>query len=209
MVPKWPKTAPNGPLWPKMALHGPKWCFNEVPLWPKMTLHDPKCPCMTPNGPKTFLGAYYMTICQLDHHGAFSETLWGHVGLWKGPRVVQYDIISCNIPMRSVLRPFVVMQGYFGSWRAIFGHKGPFLVLFSAIMRPRGPLKRAQGGPTWHIIMLYTHGKCFRVIWAIWRHAVPFWAILGILRHSRPFLVLFWAILGPPWVPEWPQAGPT
>ena len=119
MVPKWPKTAPNGPLWPKMALHGPKWCFNEVPLWPKMTLHDPKCPCMTPNGPKTFLGAYYMTICQLDHHGAFSETLWGHVGLWKGPRVVQHDIISCNIPMRSVLRPFVVMQGYFGSWTTL------------------------------------------------------------------------------------------
>ena len=23
------------------------------------------------------------------------------------------------------------------------------------------------------------------------------------------FLVLFWAILGPPWVPEWPQADPT
>ena len=160
MVPKWPKTA-NGPLWPKMALHGPKWCFNEVPLWPKMTLHDPKCPCMTPNGPKTFLGAYYITsICQLDHHGAFSETLWGHVGLWNGPRVVQHDMISCNILKRSVLRPLVVMQGYFGSWRAIFGHKGPFLVLFSAIMRPRGPLKRAQGGPTWHTIMLYTHGKC-------------------------------------------------
>ena len=44
-----------------------------------------------------------------------------------------------------------------------------------------------------HTIMLYTHGKCFRVIWAIWRHAVPFWAILGILRHSRPF----WCCFGP------------
>ena len=37
----------------------------------------------------------------------------------------------------------------------------------------------------------------------------------GILRHSgdvEPFWaisVLFWAILGPPWVPEWPQGGPT
>ena len=153
MVPKWPKTAPNGPLWPKMALHGPKWCFNEVPLWPKMTLHDPKCPCMTPNGPKTFLGAYYMTICQLDHHGAFSETLWGHMGLWKGPRVVQHDIISCNIPMRSVLRLFGVMQGYFGSWWAIFGHKGPFLVLFFG--HYRAPWA-SEKGPRWSK-MTYNH----------------------------------------------------
>ena len=38
----------------------------------------------------------------------------------------------------------------------------------------------------------------------------------GVMQcHSGDFeqfyaiLVLFWAILGPPWVPEWPQGGPT
>ena len=71
-------------------------------------------------------------------------------------------------------------------------------------MRPRGPLRRAQGGPTWHIIMLYTHGKCFRVIWAIWRHAVPFWAILVILSHSGPF----WYCFGPFWGPRGYRNGP-
>ena len=30
-------------------------------------------------------------------------------------RLVQHDIISCNIPVRSILRPFGVMQGNFGS----------------------------------------------------------------------------------------------
>ena len=30
-------------------------CFNEEPSLPKMSLYDPKCPCMPPNGPKTFL----------------------------------------------------------------------------------------------------------------------------------------------------------
>ena len=49
----------------------------------------------------------------LSHFGA-------PLGLWKGPRVVQHDIISCIIPMRSVLGPFGVMQGHFGSWPKIW-----------------------------------------------------------------------------------------
>ena len=118
----------------------------------------------------------------LDHLGAFSEAHWGHVGLWKGPRVVQYDKISC-ISMQSVSGPFVVIQGHFGSWRAIFGHEGPFLVLFWPLWGPRGPLKRAQGGPTWHIIMLYTHWKCLGSFGVMQWHFEPFW--------------WFWAILGP------------
>ena len=69
------------------------------------------------------------TICFLtrpDHLGPFGvmrDHFWswraifgavlGHYGapvaLWKGPRVVQHDKISCIIPMGSVLGPFGVM----------------------------------------------------------------------------------------------------
>ena len=80
-------------------------------------------------------------------------------GLWKGPRVVQHDLVSCYIPMRSVLGPFGVMKDHLGSWRAIWDHEGPCLVMkghfwccFGPFGGPRRPLKRAQGGPTWHII---------------------------------------------------------
>ena len=49
----------------------------------------------------------------LGHKGQFwaiKGAVLGHfgapVGLWKGSRVVQHDIISCNVPMGSVLGPF-------------------------------------------------------------------------------------------------------
>ena len=202
-----------------------------------MALHDQKCPCMTPNGPKTLpmgilhdivscwttLGpfqrprgamwasekatgwsnmAYNHVLCpwemfhghlgscrdilghegsSLKHHFGSWRAILGHegqfwwyfgpfwvikgyfggilghfgapVGLWKGPRLVQHDIISCNIPVRSILRPFGVMQGHFGSWRAILGHEGPFLVLLWAIM---GPPWASEKGPGWSN-MTYNH----------------------------------------------------
>ena len=43
--------------------------------------------------------------------------------------------------------------------------------------------------------MKYTHGKCFR---AIWGHTGTFWSQRAIFGHEGPFLVLFWAIVGPP-----------
>ena len=104
------------------------------------------------------------------HYGA----VLGHFGtlkdLCKGPRVVQYDTISCSIPMGSVLGTFGFMTGHFWCY-------------FGPLWGPCWPPKRAQGGPTWHIIMLYSHLKWFRVIWG---HAVPFWAILVIISHSDP-----------------------
>ena len=142
-----PKYHQNCPSWPKMALHDPKWCFNEEPSWPKMSLHDPKWPWNISQGHNTWLYAI------LDHPVAFSEAHMAPLGLWKGPRVVQHDTISCNIPMGSVLGPFGVIHGHFGSWRAIFGHEGPFLVLLWAIM---GPPWASEKGPGWSN-MTYNH----------------------------------------------------
>ena len=38
-------------------------------------------------------------------------SFWGPRGYLNGPRVVQHDIYSCNIPMGSVLGPFGAFQG--------------------------------------------------------------------------------------------------
>ena len=80
-------------------------------------------------------------------------------GPLKGPRVVQHDTISCNIPIGSVLGPFGVIQGHFGSRRAIFGHEGPFLVLFWAILGPPWASEKGQGWSN----MTYNH-----VIYPCW-----------------------------------------
>ena len=82
----------------------------------------------------------------------------------RGIVVVEHDIISHIIPMRSVLGPFAVMKGH-------FGHEGSFLVLFWAIM---GPPWASEKGPGWSN-MTYDHViyplEVFRVIWS---HAVTF-----------------------------------
>ena len=71
----------------------------------------------------------------------------------------------------GVLGPFGVIQRHFGSWRAIFGHEGPFLVMFWASM---GPPWASEKGPGWSN-MTYNHViyplEVFRVIWS---HAVTF-----------------------------------
>ena len=48
-----------------------------------------------------------------------------------------------------------------------FWWKGHFGCCFGPLWGPLGPLKRVQVGPTWHIIMEYIHGNCFRVIWGL------------------------------------------
>ena len=45
----------------------------------------------------------------LGHLGAALGHFGAPMGLCKGPKVVQHDKISCNIPMASVLGPFGVM----------------------------------------------------------------------------------------------------
>ena len=168
----------------------------------------PKCPIMTQNVPawpqmaqNISQGHNTWLYDILGHPGAFWEAQMAPVGLWKGPMVVQHDTVSCNIPMVSVLGPFGVIQGHFGSWRAIFGHEGPFVVLFWAIM---GPQWASEKGPGWSN-MTYNHViyplEVFRVIWS---HAVTFWAILVILSHSRPF----WCCFGPFWGPRGHLNGP-
>ena len=71
---------------------------------------------------------------------------------------------------------------------------------FSIVWQLVELLLKASNGPQLNLIVM--------PYWPL-GEAVPFWAILVILSHSMPFLVLFWAILGPQWVPEWPQGGPT
>ena len=63
----------NGTAWPQITLKHLPWVYYMIichvgspwalfrgpwrphngPAWPKMALYDPKCPCMTPNGPRT------------------------------------------------------------------------------------------------------------------------------------------------------------
>jgi len=77
---------PRGPLnGPKHHQDGPEYHQNG-PSRPQMSIHDPKRPWNTSHGYTT----WYCVI--VDHPGAFSEAQWGHVGLWKVPKVAQYGI---------------------------------------------------------------------------------------------------------------------
>ena len=103
----------------KMDLYGPKWPFMTLNDASMKSLHDPQCPCMTPNGHKTFLrGIIHDYITYWTTQGPFQRPTW-----------------------------------------------------------PRGPLKRPQGGPIWHIIMYYASEECFM---AIWGHAGTFWVMKAL-----------------------------
>ena len=186
-----------------MALQWRNFMTQNIPSWPKMSLHDPKWPLNILQGHNTWLYAI------LGYPGPFSEANVAPVGHWKGSRVVQYDTISCSIPMGSVLGcfgvfwvhagPFGVMNGHFWSWRAIFG------AILGHYGAPVGPWK----GPR---VVQHDILSCYIATWSdlgsfgvMQCHFEPFWWFWAI----QAFLVLFWAILGPPWVPEWPQGGPT
>ena len=81
---------------------------------------------------------------------------------------------------------------------AILCRFGPFWV-------PLGSLNAPVGGPIWQIIMYYVPENCFRANRTLLGLVGPFSPLLMILGHFRPF----WAILGLPRVPRWPQGGPT
>ena len=96
----------------------------------------------------------------------------------------------------------------------IICHVGPPWGLFRGPLGPRWPLKSPQGGPIWHIIMFFAPEKCLRAIWGhagtfgvmkgyfgSWSFFIegPFWVMNGHFGSWRAILVLFWAILGPPW----------
>ena len=129
---------------------GPPWGLFRGP-------HGPSGPLKRPQG-----GPAWHNFMKYSHGKCFraiwghTETFWvmkghfwsrrtifgavlGHygapVGLWKGPRVVQHDMKSCNIPIGSVLGPFGVMQCHFEPfwwfW-AILGHFGTVLGHFGA-----------------------------------------------------------------------------
>ena len=126
-----------------------------------------------------------------------SRSLWSKIPRSQGVRSPDWHSCQSGNQTRSnmtkyhVIYPWQVFSGHLGSCKDIWGHEELFWwyfglswCCFGPFWGPRGPLKRAQGGPTWHIIMLYSHLKWFRVIWG---HAVPFWAILVILSHSGHF----------------------
>ena len=133
---------------------------------------------------KHFTWVYYMIWCHVGPPWGHSGIHGGHVGLWKGPRVVQYDIISYIISMRSVLGPFAVMKGHFWSQRTIFG----------AILGHYGAPVGLWKGPR---VVQHDIQSCYIAFRVIWSHAVTFWAILVILSHSRPFWCCFGSFWGP------------
>ena len=107
------------------------------------------------------------------------------------------------------------------SLRIVLGPPGPFWVLldhfrhfcwfltilgrFGPFRGPCGSLNGPMGGPILHMIMYYVPGNYSRATRTILCLVGPFLPLLVILGHFRPF----WAILGLPRVPRWPQGGPT
>ena len=135
------------------------------PSWPKMALHDPKCPCMTPNGPKTLpMGILHDIVLCWTTLGPFQRP---RGAMWASEKATGWS----NMAYNHVLCPWEMFHGHlgscrdilghegsslkhhFGSWRAILGHKGLFWWYFGPFWGPRGPMKRPQTGPTWHNLM--------------------------------------------------------
>ena len=82
---------------------------------------------------RAILGHEWPFWVMKGHFGAVLGNFGAPMGLWKGLRVVQHDIISCNISMGSGSGPFGVMYGHLGSWRAILMIFGAILVMLLAI----------------------------------------------------------------------------
>ena len=64
---------------------------------------------------RAILGHEWPFLVMKGHYGAVLGHFGAPISICKGPRVVQHDKISCNIPMAGVLGPFGVMNGRFWS----------------------------------------------------------------------------------------------
>ena len=104
---------------------------EKAPGWPNMAYNHVLCPCEMFKGHfgscrdilghggifwvmkflhcRAILGQEWPFLVMKGHYGAALGHFGAPMGLCKGPRVVQHDKISCNIPMGSVLGPFGVM----------------------------------------------------------------------------------------------------
>ena len=109
--------------------------------WPKMALYDPKCPCMTPNGPKTLtMGILHDTVSCWTTMGPFQRPTGA---IWASQKAPGWLNMSYN----HVLCPWEMFKGHFGSCRYIFGHKGIFWVMRAL----HGSIILGRKGPFWVI----------------------------------------------------------
>ena len=101
---------------------------EKAPGWPHMAYNHELCPCkmfkchfgscrgifghegifwvMKFLHCRAILGHAWPFLVMKGHYGAVLGHFGAPMGLCKGPKVVQHDKISCNIPMASVLGPF-------------------------------------------------------------------------------------------------------
>ena len=117
-------------------------------------------------------------------------------GLWPPPPLI-FGKLYCGFCNKSA---------YMFIWRDIcvlyvpISHEMHVVQQFNMVL-PLNWLKtypkKTQGGPTWLIILYYTHGKCFRVIWGLpGQHLVrssfypsrPLW---GSKNHNFAILKFF------------------
>ena len=90
------------------AIMGPPWASEKGPGWSNMTYIHVIYPV------EVFQGHLGSCSAILSHSGPFwycYGPFWGPRRYPNGPRVVQYNIYSCNIPMGSVLRSVGAFQG--------------------------------------------------------------------------------------------------
>ena len=89
--------------------------LQSTKKYPPLHRYNPQRKCSQKNTPS--LHRFFATIHQKMPYEQKRSILvlfwpfWGPRGYRNGPRVVQHDIHSCNIPMGSVLGSFGAFQG--------------------------------------------------------------------------------------------------
>ena len=112
-----------------------------------------------------------------------------------------YNHVLCPWTLFRATRTILGLVVPFWPLLVILGHFRPFWCCFGPFQGPRGSLNGPMGGPIWHIIIYYVPENCFRATGTIL-------GLVGPFCHFWWFwivLVLFWAVLGPRWVPKWPH----
>ena len=144
--------------WPKMAQMALKhipWVYYMIichvgPPW--ALFRGPRGPL---NGPK-----HHQDGPKYHQNGAVLDILVLFWAIFGPPGASEKVPGWSNMTLYHVIYPWEVFQVRLGSCMDIWGHEGPFWWYsgpswwcFWPFRGPRGPLKRAQGGLTWHIIM--------------------------------------------------------